>query len=196
MDWAGISPSSVIHLGSTAVSLLQHFYLLLWPLTDLKAHTKTLWLRCAALVRKINRSDGQRGEMGWPSAPCRWGTWLPGIQPVRPPPRCAVPLCWGDLVILTRWDGVTAGPGHPALLPVAGGRQRPLGLPTYTRISGMPCQRCHAPSNSGAQGWGSRVSLLLVDYFCEMLEKANGVPAQLGGESARSCLPPALPWLS
>lgn len=80
-----------------------------------------------------------------------------------------------------------------------GGCWWPLCLPIYTWISVMPCQQtkhCHAPRNGGFQGRGSWVLLLLVDYFCEMLEKANPVPVQLGGESACSCLPPALPWLS
>lgn len=63
----------------------------------------------------------------------------------------------------------------------------------------MQCQQtkhCYAPRNGGFQGWGSRVLLLLVDYFREMLEKANPVPVQLGGESTHSRLPPVLPRLS
>lgn len=48
-------------------------------------------------------------------------------------------------------------------------------------------QNCHACRNGGFRG--SWVSVLLVDYFCEMLEEGNPVPVQLGEESLLLVLP-------
>lgn len=143
----------------------------------------------------------REGRWGGCRIPFCWGTWLSGFQPVRLLPLRCTPVLSGDLVILTGWDGTWSSCTDAAETCLQqGGCQWPLCLPIYTRTSTVPCQRtkrCHAPGNGGFQGWGSWVSLLLVDYFCEMLEKATPVPVQLGGESAHSRLPPAvLPQLN